>query len=615
MRVLVFSLALALLASACGKDVKPATVVLVELASDSDDIASIDVAIRDENDRGDGGRHHFELGAKQHLPFSFAVAPNPGRENATFTVVATGRDVDGDFVVETKAQAKFVAGKSLSFTLWMLARCDHVMCDAGKTCDVETKRCDEIPAPKLYPAGTHQHPAPDAGMDAMVETGSGGQSAMSGGSGGDHGGMTGGAGGMHGGSGGIGEGTGGMSGPLAMDGGPPEAGPTPDDMAIETVDTPCAHNGDLACPGHNASSTLVCGNGVWKKGRNCSSDQVCDPASGMCSDVATACIAHAPNDEVCDGKTRRRCDEDRLGYESDACQSHAHCDDSTTVQCVCDADYDDISGTCEKHDDCVNNTCGHGSCNDGVDDYTCACNSGYMPDDSGHVCVDIPDCDSNPCGHGTCNDLVNGHSCTCDPGYQGTTTCSDIDECAGTNACDTYCDMFTDCPYTCQNRAPYYQCRGQFADWPMPDSTPGAKVAPSYTVGTDTVTDEVTGLMWVKTPATTFTNCIGPGHDPYTNTCNFSESLAYCAQLNWAGFTDWRLPTKIETESIMDFTVTDPLLASAFPRLAAGKWQGFWTSSMVAGQSNVAWHVALTDGTSSANPTGYSYAVRCVRNR
>lgn len=602
MRAFVFSLALVLLVSACGKDVKPATVVVVELDSDSDDLASIDVAIRDEHDRGEGGSYHFELGAKQHLPFSFAVAPNPGHENATFTVVATGKDADGEFVVEAKAQAKFVARESLSFTLWLLARCDQVKCDPGKTCDPETKHCDGIPVPKLYPPGTRPRSTPDAGMDGAVEAGSGGT-----------------------GSGGMGEGSGGTGITLAMDGGPPvdggpdtgtgETGPRPADTAIETADTPCAHNGALACPGHNASSTLVCGNGTWKKGRNCSSDQVCDPASGMCSDVASACVDHAPNDEVCDGKARRRCDEDRLGYDSDACQSHAHCDDSTSVKCVCDADYDDMSGTCVKHDDCVNDTCGHGSCNDGVDDYTCTCDSGYQPDSSGHVCVDIPDCTGNPCGHGTCNDLVKGYSCTCDSGYQGTLSCTDVDECAGTNVCDTYCDMFTDCPYTCQNRSPYYQCQGQFADWPMPDSTPGAKVAPDYTVGTGTITDNVTGLMWVASPATTFTNCIGPGHDPYTNTCNFSESLAYCAQLNWAGFTDWRLPTKIEFESIMDFTVTDPLLASPFPRAAAGKWQGFWTSSMVSGMSDAAWHVALTDGTSSANPTGYSYAVRCVRNR
>ena len=32
---------------------------------------------------------------------------------------------------------------------------------------------------------------------------------------------------------------------------------------------------------------------------------------------------------------------------------------------------------------------------------------------------DINDCDPNPCTHGSCTDGVNSYTCACDPGYSG----------------------------------------------------------------------------------------------------------------------------------------------------------------------------------------------------
>jgi len=81
--------------------------------------------------------------------------------------------------------------------------------------------------------------------------------------------------------------------------------------------------------------------------------------------------------------------------------------------------------------------------------------------------------------------------------------------------------------------------------------------APTFTDNGDgTVTDEVTGLMWQRSP-----DVNGDGDIDATDKLTFDEAVTYPDTLNArgsAGYTDWRLPTIEELYSLIDFRGVDP---------------------------------------------------------
>lgn len=78
--------------------------------------------------------------------------------------------------------------------------------------------------------------------------------------------------------------------------------------------------------------------------------------------------------------------------------------------------------------------------------------------------------------------------------------------------------------------------------------------APSYTANNDgTVSDNVTGLMWA---ASIDTN--GDGKVTAADKMSFDQAVSYIANLNTAGFSDWRLPTIKELYSLILFDGEDP---------------------------------------------------------
>lgn len=112
--------------------------------------------------------------------------------------------------------------------------------------------------------------------------------------------------------------------------------------------------------------------------------------------------------------------------------------------------------------------------------------------------------------------------------------------------------------HTCVPTALGYTCRGQRADWPMPDGTAGAKFAPSFTARPESVLDNVTKLEWQIGIPRVFPGCTGRTESAngvlgeYGGLCTREEAQRYCAGLTRAGQDDWRAPSLIELVSLFD---------------------------------------------------------------
>jgi hypothetical protein len=120
-----------------------------------------------------------------------------------------------------------------------------------------------------------------------------------------------------------------------------------------------------------------------------------------------------------------------------------------------------------------------------------------------------------------------------------------------------------------------------------------------------TVRDVKTGLVWQQ----------GVSASQYV----WADAKSYCNQQNQArlgGFSSgWRLPSKLELESLVDRRVASPQPAidlALFPATPAGE---FWTGTPYADDPGSAWDVDFDGGYSSYGDDAMkaTFWVRCVR--
>jgi formylglycine-generating enzyme required for sulfatase activity len=111
--------------------------------------------------------------------------------------------------------------------------------------------------------------------------------------------------------------------------------------------------------------------------------------------------------------------------------------------------------------------------------------------------------------------------------------------------------------------------------------------------------DMGTGLMWQRQSA--------------PEQLDWEGAKQYCGCLSLAGYADWRLPSRIELVSLVDYRRQEPSIdVDAFPDTPS-TW--YWSSSSVVGESLVAWYLSFMDGNTHEAARDVTYGVRCVRGR
>jgi hypothetical protein len=133
-------------------------------------------------------------------------------------------------------------------------------------------------------------------------------------------------------------------------------------------------------------------------------------------------------------------------------------------------------------------------------------------------------------------------------------------------------------------------------------------------LSTECVKDNITGLTWEGKPTTVTRHA----SNTYTNedTAVSAAALEYVATVNsgagLCGFTDWRMPTAKELQTLVDYGATSGALIDTtwFPNTQASY---YWSSTPFVGDADVAWVVNFYNGSVVNDSRSGSYYVRLVR--
>lgn len=141
-----------------------------------------------------------------------------------------------------------------------------------------------------------------------------------------------------------------------------------------------------------------------------------------------------------------------------------------------------------------------------------------------------------------------------------------------------------------------------------------------------TVTDNLTGLIWLKNANCTDT--VG-GVDKSEGNLSWANALTWCNNLasGSCGLSDnsvagdWRLPNRFELESLLDLRYCAPALSN---RAGTGQWSSgdaftgvlplnYWSSSTTASNTSFAFLIDLCDGYINAGTSPLTFSVWPVR--
>jgi hypothetical protein len=157
--------------------------------------------------------------------------------------------------------------------------------------------------------------------------------------------------------------------------------------------------------------------------------------------------------------------------------------------------------------------------------------------------------------------------------------------------------------------------------WPAADSTPGAKVGPSYTFEENVVIDNVTHLVWQRVLPTTYPGCTLTSdlteNEPAGSACTFEEAQAYCESSEVAaelGGDGWRLPGVFEILTIEGELFPNGMRLIERDSFPGPSYVSYWaaSSSDEPGQAASVFFGDSQVGTVGPNSKGFM--VRCVRS-
>ncbi|MBA3025056.1 MAG: DUF1566 domain-containing protein [Sulfurimonas sp.] len=114
----------------------------------------------------------------------------------------------------------------------------------------------------------------------------------------------------------------------------------------------------------------------------------------------------------------------------------------------------------------------------------------------------------------------------------------------------------------------------------------------------DVVLDTGTSLLWQDAP------------DNKDLSITYPEAQEYCSKLVIAEYSDFRLPTLYELQTIVDYAKYKPAILEGFKHVAN---ETYWTTTIFADDSQELWTINFKKGERSVKAKHYDRNVRCVQ--
>ncbi|KAJ8300258.1 hypothetical protein KUTeg_021777 [Tegillarca granosa] len=205
----------------------------------------------------------------------------------------------------------------------------------------------------------------------------------------------------------------------------------------DCANNPCHNNG--TCQDKVNGYECICPTGQWM-GKTCS--EIYNACYFTPCQNGATCATNPPSlDYNCtcplgfDGNTCQNNINDCIGV---TCTPPLVCHDGiNNYTCACEtgANCELMTSYCDSAEEvkvdppaCKNG----GTCTGGANAFTCSCAPGFTGITGANCEINIDECEPGPCQHGgQCQDLINGYECNCtDTGFNGTNCELNIDDCA-----------------------------------------------------------------------------------------------------------------------------------------------------------------------------------------